>query len=135
MLVSTSKIPEITGYANPGVTAAIKISFYCSRGWTMAVMAVFLDLPIVLHSNLIVTLFCCCRGQGLVVMAEAERRLGKTPLLKQPEIEEAEEEEQSQSDEVLVNSSSSDACAGKNVCQDDRGLVELGKCGTAAQGN
>ena len=71
----------------------------------------------------------------MVVMAEAERRLGKTPLLKQPEIEEAEEEEQSQSNEVLVNSSNSDACVGKNVCQDDRGLVELGKYGTAAQGN
>ena len=77
--------------------------------------------------KVITSLFCSCRGRGLVVMAEAERRLGKTPLLKQPEIEEAEEEEQPQSDKVFVNNTS-DACVGNSVCQDDKELPELGKC-------
>lgn len=41
-------------------------------------------------------------------MAEPERRPGKTPLLKQPEIEEAEEEEGSKtSEESPVNGSRS----------------------------
>ena len=60
-------------------------------------------------------------------MAEAERRLGKTPLLKQPEIEEVDEEEQCQSDNPYVNSTG-DSWVTNSVCEDDGELADFGKC-------
>jgi hypothetical protein len=60
-------------------------------------------------------------------MAEAERRPGKTPLLKQTEIEEHDDEERCRAD---TNDSGGDVHADKshNACIAQESKRELGKC-------